>query len=224
MVGGHYITAIVRKLTPESRLGLAILSFTAGFADAACFVFFSGLFAAHVTGNIVLLAASLSQDMDDTSLLKIASFPAFVVAVWLTAQISRNLKLTASILFTLEGAILVIVGLVGLLASDEPSHGVINFAMAVAVVFALGIQNQAQVALDTPPTTVMTGNVTRLIGSLFAQGSKDDQLDEIILEISAFTIGCIGGAAGVMVFGLSSFLPVGLILCCLFFGTSKGQI
>jgi uncharacterized membrane protein YoaK (UPF0700 family) len=36
-----------------------ILSLIAGFADTATFIHLSGLFSSHVTGNFVLLAASL---------------------------------------------------------------------------------------------------------------------------------------------------------------------
>src|SRR5688572_13204451 len=58
-----------------------VLSFVAGYVDTASFLHFSGLLAAHVTGNLVLFAVALSEEFEPVDHLKLASIPVFIAAV-----------------------------------------------------------------------------------------------------------------------------------------------
>lgn len=134
-----------------------MLSFVAGFADATTFVQLSGLFAAHITGNLVLLAASLAQGADAANRLKFASFPGFLIAVYVAARLPRALGIaTVWPILLAEAAILIAVGAIAFATGLQAGVTLINAVLGLTVVFALGLQNQAQSGLAAPPTTVMT--------------------------------------------------------------------
>ena len=58
---------------------LILLSVTAGSVDAIGFLGLGGLFVAHITGNLVILAARIAAN-DEAPLANIISFPVFIVA------------------------------------------------------------------------------------------------------------------------------------------------
>src|SRR5271166_4574962 len=58
----------------------ALLSFNAGFVDAASFLGFDGLFTAHVTGNFVTLAAALVLGSHGI-VNKLLALPEFIMVV-----------------------------------------------------------------------------------------------------------------------------------------------
>jgi len=68
---------------PSDRLQSATLAFIAGFVDTCGFVALFGLFSAHVTGNFVLLGASLVQPHAGV-IAKLLALPVFMSSVALT--------------------------------------------------------------------------------------------------------------------------------------------
>ncbi len=65
------------------RLVIVMLAFVAGWVDAGSFVGLDHVMAAHITGNLVILAGAIATGFHDTDLLKIAILPVFFVAVML---------------------------------------------------------------------------------------------------------------------------------------------
>lgn len=147
-----------------------ILSTLSGFIDTAVFVYMGGLFVAHVTGNFVLLGATLGRGLGahadiggehaSTAVLQLSSFPLFVVAVIAAAVIAgragggrpgtRRLLAAATALFLLVTIAAFAIG---------PRA---DTASAMVLVVAMGLLNAAH-RLEPgmgPPFTVMTGNVT----------------------------------------------------------------
>jgi uncharacterized membrane protein YoaK (UPF0700 family) len=147
-----------------------ILSTLSGFVDTAVFVYMGGLFVAHVTGNFVLLGATLGRGLGahadiggehaSTAVLQLSSFPLFVVAVIAAAVIAgragggrpgtRRLLAAATALFLLVTIAAFAIG---------PRA---DTASAMVLVVAMGLLNAAH-RLEPgmgPPFTVMTGNVT----------------------------------------------------------------
>lgn len=153
--------------TPDRRLAALplLLSVVAGLTDVTTFVLLHGVFSAHITGNLVVLAADIAagRPMGLTGLLAI---PCFVVtAAVVTAVTTRStcpasdwagpLLIVQAVLLTAAAA----VG-IGCTVSTRPDSavGVVTGLLAVA---AMAVQNALLhvVFAHSPTTAVMTGNV-----------------------------------------------------------------
>src|SRR3979411_972581 len=91
------MSEIVERRTPRSRTPLAesslnarllptVLSIIAGSVDAIGFLGLGGLFTAHVTGNLVILAAHLASG-SGAPVAPMLSVPVFVAALGLTGRL-----------------------------------------------------------------------------------------------------------------------------------------
>jgi uncharacterized membrane protein YoaK (UPF0700 family) len=144
------------------------LAFVAGFVDTCGFVALFFLFSAHVTGNFVVLGASLVLPHAGV-VAKLLALPVFMLAVAGTrlyvlhfagaARVERHL-LVIELLFL---GLFLAAGLAAapIVAADAPM-AVVTGMLAVA---AMGVQNAASrtVFASLSPTTVMTGNVTQVV-------------------------------------------------------------
>src|SRR3954468_6170643 len=73
----------MRSMTKDTSLGplptMSVLAFTSGFVDTLSFVALFGLFAAHVTGNFVMIATSVTEFRHGLW-IKLLAVPVFVLA------------------------------------------------------------------------------------------------------------------------------------------------
>src|SRR5271170_5116360 len=69
----------------------AVLSITAGSVDVISFLGLGGLFNAHVTGNLVILAARI-VGAGQAPIAIVLSVPVFMLALFLTRLLSRRLE------------------------------------------------------------------------------------------------------------------------------------
>jgi uncharacterized membrane protein YoaK (UPF0700 family) len=145
----------------------ALLSFNGGFVDTAGFLGLQGLFAAHVTGNFVTLAATLVMGTHGV-IAKLLALPEFVIIVALarlagSAMRARGLPalpilLAATVCFLLAFFVLAVT-FGPFPDSDAPAALLTGFAG----VAGMAVQNAVQrVHLpNIPPATLMTGNTTQ---------------------------------------------------------------
>jgi uncharacterized membrane protein YoaK (UPF0700 family) len=218
---------------------LLILSFIAGFADAATFTHLYGLFSSHVTGNFVLLAASIGFGPRANDLLKILSFPVFIAAAFGATLYYDHRRppsddLLDAALMRFSAGLLIAGGLIAMLFAKASSGGVVSTGDAIAgliTVAAMGIQNALQRLGGHlgAPTTVMTGNVTQMTVStarkLFPSAhipehisaQRTSSLFQLLWISAAFFIGCLTASALTLLFGLSSLIFPGVVLFCLIF-------
>ena len=86
--------------TPEEALALSrfekqiplLLSVIAGMLDVTSFLTLGGVFSAHITGNLVVVAALLARG-DHYNLAQILAIPVFMLAVaiiWKIAKVREN--------------------------------------------------------------------------------------------------------------------------------------
>lgn len=184
------------------RITSLVLSVVAGYVDTSTFVLFSGLFAAHVTGNFVLFAVAIGEGLQDEDYLKLIAFPVFIVAIfvttWLHDRAERFGEKRSRALLWVVTAILLAVGGLGLLPVRAEA---VHYALALALVAAMGIQNALHrlYAQLGPATTVMTGNVAqltvsalrRLTGRDAAQaGASGTGFRELLWLVVGFAAGC----------------------------------
>jgi uncharacterized membrane protein YoaK (UPF0700 family) len=211
-----------------------VLSVIAGATDIIGFLGLNGLFTAHITGNIVVLAAHIVAG-DPTIFSHILSVPVFMLVLFLTRLLAGALERagrdTLGPLLLLQ--LLALAVFLGLCITAGPW---INPNTANAVcggmlgVGAMAVQHVlVQISLrNTPSTAVMTTNVTHfmldlggvLVGSDSAEVAKArSRAVHTLPVIVGFATGCGLGAAYEAAAGLWSLtLPTGFALLALAMG------
>lgn len=186
-----------------------LLSFNAGFVDAAGFIGLQGLFIAHVTGNFVTLAAAIAFGTQGI-VIKLLALPEFVLVIALARLASRALaeRGLPPLRVVLAVKVLFLFAFFALAVHFGPFHDTDTFGGLVtgfAGIAAMAIQNAAQRGqLSTlPPTTVMTMSTTQIVldGIDLLTGSTGDQsaavgarFRSLLATISCFATGCIAAA------------------------------
>jgi len=220
------------SIVTASSVRMAMLSGVAGFADAAGFVVLSGLFPAHVTGEIVAAVAAVSGQDLAKELPRLAVVLVFVLAVVLGALVTRIFRERgrsplAALLWAMAFALLLFA------ISDRlfPHGGTAHFAWkAGTVVGAMGLQNviMRRALTSSCPTTVMTGNLTQFMIELVelslsrftlsgSEGSalrarSEARLRAVGLALGVFCFSAIWGGALTFAFGSASALVPALVL------------
>ena len=187
-----------------------LLSVVAGMTDVIGFVSLK-LFTAHVTGNLVVIAALLVRG-GPPNMAQILAVPVFVVAVaavWLIAKASgrRGSALTRPLLvvqFLLLTCLLIFSVIYDPAANPR---GLIAFVAAMIAVSAMACQFALlRLAVPgAPSTAVMTGNLTNTVLSLLDTLSRNqplmegpkERLKKTLQLVVGFFAGCIAGAAAV---------------------------
>jgi uncharacterized membrane protein YoaK (UPF0700 family) len=218
-------SALGTKLLP------AVLSVTAGSVDVIGFLGLGGLFTAHITGNLVILAARFLAG-DQAPVAHLISVPAFMAVLVLTRLLAGGLERVriASLRPLLLLQFLLLAGFLVLWVTAGPRSDPNAANMIVAGmlgVSAMAVQNAlVQISLKgAPATAVMTTNVTRLtmdIGEVLLGGDPDDvakarsRAKRTWPAVVGFALGCGLGAGCQAAVGLWSLaLPAGLALLAL---------
>lgn len=208
----------------KSTLSLSlVLAFLSGYVDTAVFVHLGGLFVAHVTGNFVLLGATVaganSAGHGASATLQLIAFPIFFAAAMLAAIVAGRLaeaRRTATLLWI--AALLTL----GSGAASLAGYGD-DAVLAMVLVVAMGMLNAAH-RMDATlgaPFTVMTGNVTG-VAITAAQGlrlappptvaPKPHATRTLLLLVIGFGTGCALGAWAQAWWGLGVMVAPGLVL------------
>lgn len=215
-----------------NSLGMAllpsVLSVIAGSTDIIGFLGLGGLFTAHITGNLAILAAHVAS-AGSAEVAQILSVPVFIGAVGLSRLLAEGLEYTG--LTTLRPLLLLqFLLLMGFLALSITAGPHIDMTAMTAIlagmlgVAAMAVQNTlAQISLaGAPPTAVMTGNVTRFtidVAEVLVGREPDavararSRAKRSAQAIVGFAVGCSLGAIGEVTIGLWSLaLPAALAL------------
>jgi uncharacterized membrane protein YoaK (UPF0700 family) len=220
--------------SPAIQALLVVLSLTAGCTDVIGFLGLNGLFTAHITGNLVVLAAHVVAG-DPAIFSYILSVPVFMLVLFLTRLFARALERagldTLGPLLLLQllalAAFLVLCVTAG--PWIDPNAATAVFAGMFGVV-AMAVQNAlVQISLKgVPSTAVMTTNVTHFmldLGGVLVGGDPVEiakarsRAMHTLPVIVGFTVGCGLGAACEAAVGLWSLaLPTGLALLALAMG------
>src|SRR6266446_5219267 len=203
----------------NAKLLPTVLSVIAGSVDAIGFLGLGGLFTAHVTGNLVILAAHLVSG-SGAPVAPMLSVPVFVAALGLTRLLAGALGRIglASLRPLLLLQLLLLVGFLVLCASAGPridpdaTKAILAGMLGVS---AMAVQNAlVQISLKgAPSTAVMTTNITRFVMDvgdvMLARRSADvakarDRAMRTWPAIVGFAIGCGAGAICEAAIGLWS--------------------
>jgi uncharacterized membrane protein YoaK (UPF0700 family) len=210
--------------SPALKLLPFVLSVTAGSVDVIGFLGMGGLLAAHITGNLVILAAHVVSD-GSASIATILSVPVFIavlavvrlLAAYLTSIGWASLRPLLGLQFLLLGGSFLL-GLIHGPAIDPNAPGILLAGMFC--VSAMAVQNAlVQISIkDAPATAVMTTNTTRFVADIVeivlgqaVDGAAKARARRTGPAIVGFAVGCAFGAAAEARFGLWSLaLPAGL--------------
>jgi uncharacterized membrane protein YoaK (UPF0700 family) len=205
---------------PEPRLSDRILpfalAFVAGFVDTCGFVALFGLFSAHVTGNFVLLGASLIRPHAGV-IAKLLALPVFMAAVAATRLFLIRAGGSARSMRGVLAAEALSLGL--FLACGIAAAPIVDADAGLAIltgmfaVIAMGVQNAASrtVFVALSPTTVMTGNITQIVLDSVdfvasplpaTKAAARARLAKLVPPVVAFAAGAALGAVG---FGYTGF-------------------
>jgi uncharacterized membrane protein YoaK (UPF0700 family) len=217
--------------SPTTKLLPTVLSLTAGSVDVISFVGLGGLFAAHITGNLVILAAHIVAG-DEAPVALMISVPVFIIVLAVTRLLAAGLERlsVASLRPLLFLQFLLLAGFLALCVVGGPRldpNGAKATVAGMLGVSAMAVQNAlVQIALKgAPSTAVMTTNITRFmmdLGEVLLGRSPNDRAKagdrarRTGLAIAGFAAGCGLGAGCLAVAGLWALtLPAGLALVAL---------
>jgi len=222
--------------SPGARVLPTVLSLIAGSTDIISFLALNGLFTAHITGNLLVLAAHLARGVP-AGLASMLSVPVFIMVLGLARWLAGALKPLgmASLLPLLSVQFLLLIGFLAVgIAAGAVSHPDAPGAVAAGMfgVAAMAVQNAlVQVSLQgVPSTAVMTTDVTRFVmdaGTVLLGGDPRDVAAARVRArrtwsaIAGFVLGGGFGAMCETAFGLwSLLLPCGLALVAMALGAS----
>ena len=210
---------------------LFVLSVTAGCTDVISFFGLNGLFTAHITGNLVLLAAHIVAG-DRAEIARMLSVPIFIVVCSLVTVFAGSLESSGRpsirplllLQFLLLAAFLMVCVRVGPRTDLNAAVAILAGMLGVS---AMAVQHTlVQFSIKgAPATAVMTSNVTRFaidVGQMLRRHSPAEiakarqQVRRTLPPIIGFATGCGVGAVCEGVVGLwAAALPAGLALIAL---------
>jgi uncharacterized membrane protein YoaK (UPF0700 family) len=217
------------------RLGTKVLTFVlsviAGGVDVIGFLGLGALFIAHITGNLVVLAARTAAG-EHASAAHLLSVPVFIVALFaarlLAATLDRfgiaTLRPLLLLQFLFLAGFFAISIAVGFPA--DPSAAVMMLA-AMLGVSAMAVQNiLVQISLkEAPSTAVMTTNLTRFVvdlGEVWFGRDPAGRAKAVArarrtgIAIAGFVVGaCLGAWCQARLGPWSLAMPTGLALAAL---------
>jgi uncharacterized membrane protein YoaK (UPF0700 family) len=217
----------------------AILSTTAGAVDVIGFLAFGGLFTAHITGNLVVIAAHYVTG-GFGQIGPILAVPVFVAVLGVVALLFGGIESkpkSRRALLVLHAALLASCLGFGLgFGPFDSSDSPVAVLAGMFAVAAMATQNAlVKLALvKSPSTAVMTTNTTQLIvdvAALVRRAEDPDKLGETRLRarvtslcMAGFVGGCVAGAVFELRFGVGALaLPVILATLAVPLGEQKGK-
>jgi uncharacterized membrane protein YoaK (UPF0700 family) len=187
----------------------ALLSVIAGMVDLIGFLSL-GIFAAHITGNMVVISA-LVVHHNRVSPADILAIPVFVLAVaatWLIAKATgRRGRGLMRLLLLIQFLLIACVFIFSVITkpSVDPDGTAATIAAMIAVTSMACQYALLRLTLRVAPSTaVMTGNLTNAVLALMDSSSRkssSQQLKGALQLLIGFFVGCVAAAAAEMYLG-----------------------
>jgi len=194
----------------RERVLTSLLSVIAGMVDVIGFFELGNIFAAHVTGNLVVIAAALVHGgtMRMTQALVVPVFMVAVAAMWMIAKVSERRGANAANTFLLIQSLLITAVLI-VSVMTKPAlnpHGLAAGIAAMLAVVAMASQYVLYrlATRQTVSTGAMTGNLTNTVIAIMdaiatrtrlIHGAQERLLTSV-MPLLGFILGCVLGAAG----------------------------
>lgn len=200
---------------------LYILTVSTGIVDAVSYLGLGHIFAANMTGNVVILGFALAGVPGLSIARSTAALVGFLAGAVLAGRLAKATSSglrhrTAGIAFAAESGLLLAaaaVAMAGLQA--QPPHATPLYAVITFVSLAMGIRNATVRSLGVPDltTTVLTMTITGLAADSTLAGGNNPRWSRRVASIVAVVA---GAALGVLLLRFSLAVP--LALCALVAG------
>ncbi|MFS0732981.1 YoaK family protein [Microbacterium sp. 1P10UB] len=213
------------------------LSLVAGVTDVTSWILLGGFFSAHVTGNLVILAADVVT-RTTPDLAALLAIPVFVIttagATVLARRIGAHSPRTATALLGTQATLLIAAGALSFTthASVNPKQGM-SVVIGMCAVCAMAAQNAYLhlVPARSVSTAVMTGNLvsatvtaTDLIRSRGRDLAAREKWTDNWPLLAGFVVGCLIGAIGATLLNdQASVIPAVLAVALLVWQLTKGR-
>jgi uncharacterized membrane protein YoaK (UPF0700 family) len=178
---------------------LLLLTFGTGLVDAASYLGLGHVFAANMTGNIVLLGFGIAGSRGLPVVAPLVSLAAFLAGAG--ASVRLGAPLLSGRRRGLSAALVIETGLVAgaaiLAAGAEPRPGTVAGYLVIALLaFAMGIRNAVvrKVAVPDLTTTVLTMTLTGLAADARLFGGSGTGTARRSAAVVAMLLGAVVGA------------------------------
>jgi uncharacterized membrane protein YoaK (UPF0700 family) len=178
---------------------LLVLTFTTGLVDAVSFLGLGRVFAANMTGNVVLLGFGLAGSGGLPVVGPIVSLVSFVVGATAGGRLVRRMEkrhpeMVARAL-AIEVCLFALVAVIAAAAPVRPGDASANLLIA-ALALAMGVRNAAvrRIAVPDLPTTVLTMTLTALTSDSPLAGGTGKGSVRRLSAVAAVLAGAVSGA------------------------------
>jgi uncharacterized membrane protein YoaK (UPF0700 family) len=178
---------------------LLVLTFTTGLIDAVSYLGLGRVFAANMTGNIVLLGFGIAGGGGLPVLAPVISLAAFLMGAGGGGALVRKMRerhpaLVARALW-IEVSLLVVAAVLAAATSVRPGH-VSAYVLIVLMALAMGVRNATVRRIGVPDltTTVLTMTLTGLAAESRPAGGSGTGSPRRVAAVLAMLAGALSGA------------------------------
>ena len=191
---------------------LLVLTFTTGLIDAVSYLALGRVFAANMTGNVVLLGFGIAGSGGLPVVAPIVSLGAFLVGAGAGGALVRRLAgrhpVLAARALAIESLLLVIAAVLAAVTTVHP-RSASAYALIVLMASAMGVRNAVvrHIAVPDLTTTVLTMTLTGFAAESRLAGGPGSGS---VRRLSAVLAMLVGAIAGALLLRASVFAPLGL--------------
>jgi uncharacterized membrane protein YoaK (UPF0700 family) len=199
------------RVSISVRLLPAVLAVIAGMVDLTGFLELGNIFTAHITGNLVVLAAVIVRGgpFRVAQGLAIPAFVLTVAVIWLFARTAaaRNSALRQQLLVVQFALLAAVFAFSAVTHPSAEPHGIAAGVAVLIAASAMACQNALlQMTVEgSPSTAVMTGNLVgtaiylldALSPNLATRRSAAVRINAVLPLLLGFCLGCLASAVAV---------------------------
>jgi len=179
--------------------GLCLLTTATGVLDATSFLDLGRTFTANMTGNVLLLAFSLTGTAlggGSSSRGFVVALVAFVVGALLGAALAGRRGRAARLPVALGAETVLLVAAVGLAASGSLGVALRRDAVVALLALAMGVQNAMvrRMSVTEANTTVLTTSLGSLAADVVAVGGRPPRAGRRVATVLCIFGGAVVGA------------------------------
>jgi uncharacterized membrane protein YoaK (UPF0700 family) len=178
---------------------LLVLTFTTGLVDATTYLGLGHVFAANMTGNIILLGFGIAGAGGLPVVSPIVSLAGFLVGAGLGGRLDRRLANRSDrgfrVVLALETAVMAAAAVIAAVVQLRAGHASGDLVIAL-LALGMGLRNATARALGIPDmtTTVLTMTLTGLAASSSWAGGDGSGSVRRVATVLAMLLGALAGA------------------------------